>query len=105
MSGSGEGGNGVENKSKPVLIALCASLAVFAMPAFAQSAPFKLVILWGDSGVSVVDYPTAARCEAAKAALERRKDQEIEKRKPERTPGGGLIIPRPWIMETICIPG
>lgn len=95
----------IMNRYKPLALALCAGLAAFSSPALAQSAPFKLIILWGDSGVAIVDYPTGARCEAAKATLERRKNQELEKRKPERTLGGGLIIPKPWVMEAICIPG
>lgn len=90
--------------SKLIVTALCAGAVAFSSTAFAQGAPFKLVILW-DGSVAIVDYPTAARCEAAKAALERRKEQELEKRKPEFTPGGGIIYPRPWIMEMICIPG
>jgi len=90
--------------SKSILTALCAGAAAFSVPALAQSTPFKLVILWTDT-VAGVDYPTAARCEAAKVALERRKEQELEKRKPEFPPGGGIIMPRPWIMEMICIPG
>jgi hypothetical protein len=90
--------------SKPMLTALCVGAAAFSVPALAQSTPFKLVILWTDT-VAVVDYPTAARCEAAKVALERRKEQELEKRKPEFPRGGGIIMPRPWIMEMICIPG
>jgi hypothetical protein len=91
--------------SKLIATALCVGAVAFSLPALAQIAAFKLVILWGDSGVYVVDYPTAARCKAAKAALERRKSQELERRKPEFPPGGGIIIPRPWIMEMICIPG
>ena len=63
--------------SKSILTALCAGAAAFSVPALAQSTPFKLVILWTDT-VAVVDYPTAARCEAAKVALERRKEQELE---------------------------
>lgn len=90
--------------AKLLVLLLSVGAFTFSLPALAQSAPFKLVILWGDA-VTVVDYPTAARCEAAKAALERRKEQELEKRKPEFPPGGGIIMPRPWIMEMICIPG
>jgi hypothetical protein len=90
--------------SKLIVTALCVGAIAISLPAFAQGTPFKLVILWKDS-IAVVDYPTAARCEAAKAVLERRKQQELEKRKPEFLPGGGMIIPEPWIMEMICIPG
>jgi hypothetical protein len=89
---------------KLMTLFLSVSAFTFSLPALAQSAPFKLIILWGDS-VAVLDYPSVARCEAAKAALEIRKEQELERRKPERTPGGGIIMPRPWIMEMICIPG
>jgi hypothetical protein len=90
--------------SKLVATALCVGAIAFSFPAFAQGTPFKLVILWNDS-IAVVDYPTAERCEAAKVALERRKEQELKKRKPEFLPGGGMIISEGWKMEMICIPG
>lgn len=91
--------------SKFYMAVMISAAMAFSVPALAQVAPFKLVILWGDSGVAVIEYPTATRCEAAKAVLEHRKAQELEKRKPEFPPGGGIIVPKPWVMEMICIPG
>ena len=85
--------------------ALYLALAAFIPEqANAQATPYKLVILWGDSGVAVVDYPSAARCQAAKTVLEERKVQERRVRQPQAAPGGGMIFRPPWQMEMVCIP-
>ena len=84
---------------------LLATTLFVSTPANAQTTPYKLVILWGNSGISVVDYPSAARCDAARQALDRRKERERELRKVEKLPGGGMIVPAPWQMEMVCIPG
>ena len=45
-------------------------LAAFvAAPALAQSGPFKLVIAWYQSNLTVIDYPSQARCEQARKAV------------------------------------
>ena len=85
---------------------LAAILALFAAaPVAAQSTPYKLLILWGNDGVEVVDYPSRARCEAALTVLQQRKQQEIAQRQPRDVPGGGMILSPPWQMEMLCIPG
>lgn len=84
---------------------LALALAVFSLPAAAQAAPYKLVILWGNDGVVAIDYPSKERCETAVTALKFRKAQEVENRKPKSTPGGGVLMSPPWQMEMICIPG
>lgn len=76
-----------------------------ASPLSAQAVPYKLLVMWGDSGVAVIDYPTKDRCEQAIAVLERRKQYEVEQRKPKRLEGGGVLIPNAWQMEMVCIPG
>ena len=86
------------------------ALAIFAAllgasPVSAQAMPYKLVILWGNSGIAVVDYQSARSCETAKLTLERRKESELQLRQPKEVPGGGMIFPAPWQMEMVCIPG
>lgn len=84
---------------------IAAAALLLATPAIAQTSPYKLLILWGTSGVAIVDYPTIGRCEAALRVLERRKAEEVASRQPKRTEGGGVIFPPPWQMEMACIPG
>ena len=51
---------------------MAASLALLiATPAIAQSSPYKLIILRGNEGITTADYPSAARCEAARTAIQR----------------------------------
>ena len=78
---------------------------LFSEPSAAQSTPYKLVMLWGSNGVAVVDYPSQSRCEAAAAALQRKRSKEAEQRAPRQAPGGGVIVSPPWQMEFFCLPG
>ncbi len=61
-----------------------------AAPANAQSVPYKLILLRGDNGITVTDYPSEARCEAARAAIQRLMAQENEGKEPQFLPGGGV---------------
>jgi hypothetical protein len=53
----------------------------------------KLVIIYAGQPPTVVDYPTLARCEAAKRAL-------LEQAKAEQTIGDGI-----YRVKAYCIPG
>ena len=68
------------------------AIMLVATSASAQSAsPYKLIITWYQAGIVAVDYPTKARCEAARLAVM----QAIEKRNGGT--GGSDIA--------FCIPG
>lgn len=85
---------------------LLAGLLLFASPAAAQgSAPYKLVIAWAQGGVAVIDYPNAARCEAARKIIDleaKRRVAEAEAKGAER---GWQTVGAPWIAYGFCIPG
>lgn len=78
-----------------------------ASPAVAQSAPYKLLLIWnGQGGAVVTDYPSKARCEAAVAAIR----AEVARRnalanKPEALPGGGYVTTLPTGALAFCFPG
>ena len=85
---------------RALLLALLLPSAAWAQ----QSAPYKLVIASSEGGLVVVDYPSAARCERAKAAI----DAEMERRNAEireREARGTVIVHPGWRARAICIPG
>ncbi|WP_419809180.1 hypothetical protein [Sphingomonas sp.] len=85
----------------------------FALSAFLLSVPvvaqqpaaYKLVIVVGAGGTTVVDYPSAARCQRAADALEAewRRQYEIAKAEP-RQPNVYLTGPA-FTAFAFCIPG
>lgn len=80
-------------------------LALASQPAWAQSAPFKLVIIWSGGNIAVTDYPSRARCDAGAAAIldyVRRFNANI---RTEVLPGGGTVTTLPLRAEAFCIPG
>ena len=85
---------------------MAASLALLiATPAIAQSAPYKLIILRGNEGITTADYPSAARCEAARTAIQRLVERENEGKEAQYLPNGGVIIPSKLYLTAYCIPG
>jgi hypothetical protein len=67
------------------------------------SGPYKLVITWYQSDLTVIDYPNRARCEKAKQTVE----EEIAKRKAESdalAPPGSIVIGKSP-NGAFCIPG
>lgn len=75
-----------------------------ASSASAQSMPYKLIITWHQSNITVIDYPSAARCEAARLAVL----AEVERRGAESRAnaeriGGQIIGGTP--NGAFCIPG
>lgn len=71
-------------------------------PLVAQNVPYKLVIRWYQSDLTVIDYPTKARCEAARTAVLDeivRLQMETQKTYPGATPVG------PSFNGAFCIPG
>jgi hypothetical protein len=87
-------------------LAIAIILLAFATEASAQSGqPHKLIVLRGNDGIAVTDYPSAARCEAARNAIQRLVDRANQGKEPQRLPRGGVIIPRTLDLEAHCIPG
>lgn len=87
-----------------VLLVLLASIPSVALGQQTGGAA-KLIIFRPGGGIAVADYPTAARCEAARKALIALVDRENALRKPTPVTGGGVIIPNRLSAEAYCIPG
>lgn len=84
-------------------LALAAAVAVIPAPVYAQSAPYKLVISWYQSNLTVVEYPSKARCEAAARAL----NEEVDRRTAETLasmPAGSVPVGKSP-NGAFCIPG
>lgn len=82
-----------------------AALAI-AAPAVAQSAGYKLVVVWNGQAAAITDYPSKARCEVGMAAVRaevalRNRDAGI----PKPLPGGGTSTLLPIGAVAFCIPG
>ena len=80
------------------IFALAAALPVTAQEPWL---PHKLVIVWYQSNLTVIDYPSKARCEAAAKAVNEqvaRKVQEVV-----AATGARPVITGP--NEAFCIPG
>ena len=81
-------------------------VSALLLPAAASaqaSGPYKLVITWYQSNITVIDYPSQARCEAARRAVE----AEIERRKSASAaslPAGSITIGSSP-NGAFCIPG
>lgn len=85
---------------------IAAVVLALSAPAHAQSPiPFKLVVLRGTDGIAMADYPSAARCEAAKEAILQLVARENQDKQVQRLPNGGMIIPKILRLEAFCIPG
>lgn len=81
-------------------------LMAFPVVAHAQSGqPYKLLILRGTESIAVSDYPSAARCEAARVSIQRLMERENSGKEPRTLPGGGVFIPQRLTLESYCIPG
>ena len=64
--------------------------------------PAKMFII-SNNGVTVTDYPTMARCEASKADLQRRADNENANTPTyQSAPNGVQIITAPIKFRAIC---
>jgi hypothetical protein len=78
-------------------------LAAASASKAAEDGPYKLIITWYQSNVTVIDYPNSARCEKAKLAVE----AEVARRNreaAEKMPQGGVIIGASP-NGAFCIPG
>ena len=83
-----------------VIIAAYAASPVAAQ----QASAYKLIVGTSEGGgIAVIDYPSAARCERARAALEadmqRRTDQANARLAP-----GAIITSYGWRAYAACIP-
>lgn len=82
---------------------LAALLAIIPTTALAQAVPYKLVVSWGQGGVTITDYPNAARCEIGRRAVE----QEVARRNRAflaTLPPGSTMVSGPT-NGAFCIPG
>lgn len=82
--------------------ALTAFFMVSAPAAAGQPTPYKLVIVWHQSNLTVIDYPNLPRCEAARKAVTeeiRRRNEQADADAPPgairigRSPNGAFCIP------------
>ena len=88
---------------KVAAYALVAMLAGVPSVALAQAAPYKLVISWYQSNLTVIDYPTRDRCLAAARAV----NAEVERKQAEsdaKAPAGSVRIGTSPNF-AFCIPG
>ncbi|WP_324741611.1 hypothetical protein U8326_00090 [Tsuneonella sp. CC-YZS046] len=78
------------------------SVAPLGAAAFAQTTPYKLIITWYQSNLTVIDYPTKERCEAAAKAI----TVEVERQLAE----SNALAPNTILLSkgpngAFCIPG
>lgn len=74
-----------------------------AVPAFAQAGPYKLIITWYQSNLTVIDYPSLARCEQARRAVEAEIERRAATSQAALPPGSITIGLSP--NGAFCIPG
>lgn len=85
------------------LLAVVALLA--SAPSYGQSASTKLILTWSQGGIVVVDYPSAARCEQARQAIEAERERRVAEAERSAARRGGTLVGAPWAVYGICIPG
>lgn len=78
---------------------MIAALALLA----AQPGAANLVIAT-EHGVAMSDYPSAAKCEAARAEAIRIRDTEIAKARAEAAAKGGTLIDSSFALVAFCLP-
>ena len=70
------------------------------------SGPYKLIVVHSSSSsIAITDYPSLARCEAARSAIAAAAERENAAHPPRYLPGGGTIITPQLNFRTLCIPG
>ena len=82
------------------------AIAMLAAAAGAQSSgPAKMIVMQGNA-MAITDYPTMARCEAARATFQTIVGREnAASPAPQTLPGGGTVFSLPLIVRTLCTPG
>lgn len=82
------------------------ALSALAAPVAAQTPlPHKLVLAWSVGGVTVVDYPSASRCAAAKRAVDEERQRRISEAEDRAAQSGATLVGSPWVVSGFCIPG
>lgn len=84
--------------------AFALALCLPAMAAAQSAGPAKLVIVWIKGDVVVTDYPTMARCQQGRAAIEAKLAQLNEQSEANARAMGDVIIGRSP-ARAFCIPG
>ena len=78
--------------------------AVSMMAAQAQQVrPAKLVVI--GQGIAITDYPSMARCEAARAYIARLIAEKNAGIETVHLPGGGVVTTLPLSLQSFCVPG
>lgn len=81
-----------------------AALALASQSDAQQTTPYKLVVAFDRGGVTVIDYPSAARCERARVAIYADFQERLQ-RAQESTAPGAIVTGSPYHFEAVCIPG
>lgn len=83
------------------------ALVGLASPAVAEAPVVAKMILLHGQGIAITDYPSMARCEAARSAIKRNfADRNEGIPPPTVMPGGGTLYTLPTPPpQTFCIPG
>lgn len=96
----------MERDMRRVLWAAVILLSASGQAASAQlrrATPYKMILREGQS-MTTIDYPSRARCDAAKAVIdgENAQKQEDARRRMEATRGN--IIISPLLLRATCVP-
>ena len=81
------------------------ALALVAAPAYAQGGGYKLVLSWAQGGITVIDYPNSARCDAARKAVEADAKRRFDEGQARAAREGTVMVGSPWTLYALCIPG
>lgn len=86
-----------------VRLALVAALAVLPSAALAQTGPYKLIITWPQSDITVIDYPSQSRCERGRKAVEAEAARILRESLATMPHGRQVASRSPY--GAFCIPG
>jgi hypothetical protein len=93
-------------KSSPIWIATVIGVAL-AANATAQTRgalPYKMILREGQM-MTVIDYASRARCEAAKVIIEQENGQKQADARRRMEAAQGNIIISPTLLRATCVPG
>ena len=88
---------------RAVSCALAAMLAALPSAALAQGSPYKLIVSWYQSNLTVIDYPNKERCETAAKAVNTEVARRVALSDAQAPPGSIRLGGSP--NGAFCIPG